>query len=66
MTSELREIATRLRRQTSNRDILALCDAVLSSQVKVLKTPQDRRDYMREYMRKYRKGNRVDQKETVE
>lgn len=29
-TTDLREIATRVRRQTANRDVLALCDAVLA------------------------------------
>ena len=55
MTPELREIATRVRRVTGNRDVLALCDAVLAAdKVAPQKQVISRKDYMRAYMRKYR------------
>lgn len=56
--TELLELATRLRRQTTNRDVLALCDAVL-----VLAKPRQgcpvcaaRRAADTERQRKWRRG----------
>ena len=61
MTPELRQIATRVRRQTGNRDILALCDAVLrTAEVRPQKQVVDRKDYMRAYMRQYRAKQKLD------
>ena len=42
-SSELRDTATRLRRATSNRDVLALCDAVLAFEEPERQTRVDRK-----------------------
>ena len=56
MSEDIRQIATRVRRATANRDVVALCDYALritDEQVKF-----DRRAYQKEYMRKWR-ANKV-------
>ena len=54
MTPELRAIAARVKRGTSNSEVLELCDAILATTGKPAQANQTRRDYMKEYMRKYR------------
>ena len=49
---EIRQIAERLKRQTTNREVLALCEHVLRSTSE--KANFDRNAYQREYMRKLR------------
>lgn len=49
---ELGLLISKVRRGTNNRDILLLCDELASRLThQVLKTPADRREYMRVYMR---------------
>lgn len=53
--SELRALITRLRRQTTSRDTLDLCDAAMELLGKSkAKEPFDRKTYMRDYMRQRR------------
>lgn len=52
---ELSLLIAKVRRGTSNRDVLTVCDELTSRLThQVLKTPADRRAYMREYMRHWR------------
>lgn len=61
------ETATRLRRSTTNRDTLTVCDALLERLVSAdgesrKRAPNgtfDRKTYMREYMRKHRAADKA-------